>query len=616
MMDIEVPEIHPSQQDMELIDILWRQDVDLGARREVFDQGHRQKEHALQRRREQEEEKKQQRLREEQKALLDQLQLDEETGEYIPRPLTSALIPPATQSTANPLEVTQNVNFPEGDDSMSFDECMQLLAETFPLVEAMEDPSACLDSAVAPVPSSNTHSLMPSKQPALPQASLSPAPSIVDRRAPEMDQAWMELWSLPELQHCLNLQMEDPLETTAYLPTSSPEVQDENYTFYPLLNTINVGPTPVETCPPTFLNAFEEVFPDMVTPEPMMVNGNLGAKVFCEAFYPNPVLCAPEGGEAHVMEHNESSTLPELPKKPPLNPMDIHSHSPGDALGRCKQEPMAELPDSDSGISLNTSPHASSPEKSVYGDGSFGFSDSDMEELDFNPGSEESDYSEMFTLNFQPDEFQQSALMLSQTGPPDSQPDKKPKQHNAKPIEDGGQSDGPFTKDKQKRRSEARLSRDEQRARALRIPFTVDMIINLPVDDFNELMSKHQLNEAQLVLVRDIRRRGKNKVAAQNCRKRKMENIVGLEYELDSLTEEKELLQRERSQNGSSLRKMKHQLSTLYLQVFSMLRDEEGKPYSPSDYSLQQTTDGSVFLVPRTKKTHVKSKDHKLASAD
>ena len=92
---------------MELIDILWRQDVDLGARREVFDYSHRQKEHELQRRREQEEEKKQQRLREEEKALLAQLQLDEETGEYIPRPLPSALPPPAKQSTVTPLEATQ-----------------------------------------------------------------------------------------------------------------------------------------------------------------------------------------------------------------------------------------------------------------------------------------------------------------------------------------------------------------------------------------------------------------------------------------------------------------------------------------------------------------------------
>ncbi|XP_051762346.1 nuclear factor erythroid 2-related factor 2a isoform X4 [Ctenopharyngodon idella] len=90
MMEIELPKMHPSQQDMELIDILWRQDVDLGAGREVFDFSYRQKEVELRRQREQEEEKRQQHLREQEKALLAQLQLDEETGEFVPRSLPAS----------------------------------------------------------------------------------------------------------------------------------------------------------------------------------------------------------------------------------------------------------------------------------------------------------------------------------------------------------------------------------------------------------------------------------------------------------------------------------------------------------------------------------------------
>lgn len=408
--------------------------------------------------------------------------------------------------------------------------------------------------------------------------------------------------------------MEDTLETAPYVPTNSPEVQDPNYTFYPLPD---VGPNAVDTCPPGFMNTFEEVFPSMAAPDQlssMMVNTSFGAESFCSPFYPSPILNTKEsGGDQNGMEQNESSTFPELPKKPPFQPADIHSHSPGEVFVRCKQEPMAELPDSDSGLSLNTSQNVSSPEKSVYGDGSFGFSDSDTDEMDINPGSAESDYSEMFSLNFQPDDVEQSTLVMAHKGQPHQQQEKLPKHHQTKPAEETGQSDAPFTKDK-KKRSEVRLSRDQQRAKALQIPFTVDMIINLPVDDFTEMISKHQLNEPQLALVRDIRRRGKNKVAAQNCRKRKMENIVGLEYDLDSLKDEKERLLKEKRRNDGSLRKVKQQLSRLYLEVFSILRDEEGKPYSPSDYSLQQTTDGSVFLVPRVKKTLVKNKEHKPVS--
>ncbi|XP_071387965.1 nuclear factor erythroid 2-related factor 2a isoform X1 [Centroberyx affinis] len=601
---------------MELIDILWRQDIDLGARREVFDYSHRQKEHELQRQRELEEEKRLQLLREQEKALLAQLQLDEETGEYIPRPPPSAPL----QSAATPLEVTQNVNFTEEDgDAMSFDECLQLLAETFPLVEATESTSVCLDTAVVPAPSSS-HIMMSPEQPPLPQTPLSPAPLLPQRTSPDLEQAWMELLSLPELQQCLNMQMEDTLETTTYPLTNSPEVQDPNYSFYPLSNIPDVGANNVDLCPPEFINAFDDTFPNVAPPDDLsqmtakapQLNTNFGAESFCDIFYPNPILSPEESSGGQPGLEGNGST--EIPNKPPFKPVDIHSLSPADSFERCKQEVMAELPDSDSGISLNTSPIASSPEKSVYGDGSFGYSDSDMEETDLNPGSAESDYSEMFCLNFQPDDFQQSASLLGPIGQPQQQQEKKPKQHKTEPVEETGHDDAPFTKDK-KKRSEVRLSRDEQRAKALQIPFTVDMIINLPVDDFNELMSKHQLGEAQLALVRDIRRRGKNKVAAQNCRKRKMENIVGLEYDLDSLKEEKERLLREKSRNSSNLREMKQQLSSLYLEVFSTLRDEKGNPYSPSDYSLQQTTDGSIFLVPRIKKTHIKSKDNKHLSS-
>lgn len=82
-----------SLQDMDLIDILWRQDVDLGAGREVFDFSFRQKEVELRRQREQEEEKRQQRLQDQEKALLAQLQLDEETGEFVPRSLPAQTNP-------------------------------------------------------------------------------------------------------------------------------------------------------------------------------------------------------------------------------------------------------------------------------------------------------------------------------------------------------------------------------------------------------------------------------------------------------------------------------------------------------------------------------------------
>lgn len=71
-------------QDMNLIDILWRQDIDLGARREVFDFSQRQKEYELEKQKKLEKERQEQLQKEQEKTLLAQLQLDEETGEFVP----------------------------------------------------------------------------------------------------------------------------------------------------------------------------------------------------------------------------------------------------------------------------------------------------------------------------------------------------------------------------------------------------------------------------------------------------------------------------------------------------------------------------------------------------
>lgn len=86
---------------------------------------------------------------------------------------------------------------------------------------------------------------------------------------------------------------------------------------------------------------------------------------------------------------------------------------------------------------------------------------------------------------------------------------------------------------------ERSLSRDEKKAKDLQLPISVCEIINMPIDEFNECLSKYELNERQLTLVKDIRRRGKNKVAAQNCRKRKINQILGLQQEVDQLQSQK-----------------------------------------------------------------------------
>ncbi|XP_037715675.1 segmentation protein cap'n'collar isoform X4 [Drosophila subpulchrella] len=145
------------------------------------------------------------------------------------------------------------------------------------------------------------------------------------------------------------------------------------------------------------------------------------------------------------------------------------------------------------------------------------------------------------------------------------------------------------------------LTRDEKRARSLNIPISVQDIINLPMDEFNERLSKYDLSENQLSLIRDIRRRGKNKVAAQNCRKRKLDQILTLEDEVNAVVKRKTQLNQDRDHLESERKRISNKFAMLHRHVFQYLRDPEGNPCSPADYSLQQAADGSVYLLPREK---------------
>lgn len=91
-----------------------------------------------------------------------------------------------------------------------------------------------------------------------------------------------------------------------------------------------------------------------------------------------------------------------------------------------------------------------------------------------------------------------------------------------------------------------RLCRDQRIAQSMDIPFSVNEIIQTPMEEFNDLLTRHQLSEEQINLCRDIRRRGKNKIAAQNCRKRKLEQICVLETDLSDARTRKEELVKER----------------------------------------------------------------------
>ncbi|XP_028169410.1 segmentation protein cap'n'collar-like isoform X2 [Ostrinia furnacalis] len=170
-------------------------------------------------------------------------------------------------------------------------------------------------------------------------------------------------------------------------------------------------------------------------------------------------------------------------------------------------------------------------------------------------------------------------------------------------MSDGGSSaaSGHLTRDEKRAKALVQVKKNQCKASLLHagIPLEVHDIINLPMDEFNERLSKHDLSEAQLSLIRDIRRRGKNKVAAQNCRKRKLDQITSLADEVRTVRDRKQRTQRDHHQLTAERQRVKERFAALYRHVFQNLRDPEGRPLSSQQFSLQQAADGNVVLVPK-----------------
>ncbi|XP_057627040.1 nuclear factor erythroid 2-related factor 3 [Chionomys nivalis] len=258
---------------------------------------------------------------------------------------------------------------------------------------------------------------------------------------------------------------------------------------------------------------------------------------------------------------------------------------------------LFEDPDSDSGISLNSSYNTSitkSNSSHCMYDGAVGYS-SDLESLSHDLGAAggccpEHCHMDIRTMSgfYQDLECQQvfhDHTYHLQPGVPEPTSESLTRSKSQKIS---GCLD-----------SDRNLSRDEQRAKALHIPFSVDEIVHMPVDSFNTMLSRHYLSDLQVSLIRDIRRRGKNKVAAQNCRKRKLDIILNLEDDICNLQTQKEALKNEQNQCNKAIDIMKQKLHELYYDVFSRLIDDQGRPVNPNHYALQYNNDGTVLIVPK-----------------
>ncbi|KAM4545025.1 transcription regulator protein BACH1b [Odontesthes bonariensis] len=138
-------------------------------------------------------------------------------------------------------------------------------------------------------------------------------------------------------------------------------------------------------------------------------------------------------------------------------------------------------------------------------------------------------------------------------------------------------------------------SSTRERARQVQLPFPVEWIINLSRNDFQQLLKQHVFTREQLDFVHDMRRRSKNRLAAQRCRKRKLDCIYNLQCEINKLKTEREKLMMEKSQLSQLKSKTCHSVTALCQRVCNEANLQPDQLQVLAKYSTSDCPLSSVF---------------------
>ncbi|XP_061665453.1 endoplasmic reticulum membrane sensor NFE2L1b isoform X2 [Syngnathoides biaculeatus] len=565
-----------SKEDIDLIDILWRQDIDLGAGREVFNYSSRQKDAEedklcpAQENKDTNEDLQQESWRN--GVNLQTLRsVDIETGESIPQ---------------QPAEGSQT--------SLSLQECLRLLEATFPFGEDPQFPAPAVAPEVA--------------------AHGAEAPSTSQGLAPQLDleQQWQDIMAVMELQ-AMDMNNSDAgcgVDISRMLASDFGLVPP----VAPIHQDVSLHQASLASCsqefPPVFSSHLDSAsVVRSSSSNSSHVNATFGTTNLTGLFLPPLLNTTGANVTAMPIPVDPFGGLLEESMLDEISLLDLAME---EGFSHAQASQLRDELDSDSGLSLDSSRSPASPSSSETSsssssstsatfseEGAVGYSTATSDSEEGAVGGYQPEYSKLCRMSFQ-DNFhglpQLGGINHNHTynlplGSPFTEHPEIPKKQNPKNSKLPPPSSDLLDK---------HSSRDERRARAMKIPFSNEKIVNLPVEEFNELLAKHQLSEAQLALVRDIRRRGKNKMAAQNCRKRKLDTIINLEEGVHQLRRDKARLLKEKMEFLRSIRQMKQKMQSLCQEVFAQVRDEHGRPYPPSRYSLQYAADGSVLVVPRT----------------
>ena len=130
-------------------------------------------------------------------------------------------------------------------------------------------------------------------------------------------------------------------------------------------------------------------------------------------------------------------------------------------------------------------------------------------------------------------------------------------------------------------------------------PLTRDKLITMPVEEFNQLLEEAVLTEIEVAFMKEWRRRGKNKAAAQVARKRKREEVSELDEEVHMLRQQKVELEK----RYDRLRSLVESLKERSLAAEDMLFQKQSKvlmePVSRNTHRIHIMDDEKLLLIPR-----------------
>ncbi|XP_026102929.1 endoplasmic reticulum membrane sensor NFE2L1-like isoform X2 [Carassius auratus] len=523
--------------------------------------------------------------------------------------------------------------------SLSLQECLRLLEATFPFGEEPEFQTSGSTSQLR-APTEET----PSTSQGIPlQAPLSQSDTPLD-----LEQQWQDIMSIMELQDMevnstvVNVTMNnDPSNNNASSTDSATSFGLPRSTL--INQDVSLHQASLPSCSQDFPPLFNPELDSTMVQRPTLVrlsssnssniNSTFGATNLTGLFLPPPLNSTTNLTTTPVLPDPFSSLLEESM----LDEISLLDLAMEEGFSQDQASQLEDELDSDSGLSLDSSHSPASPSNSETScssaasssstsatfseEGAVGYStDSEAATVEAEEGAVggyQPEYSKLCRMSYQdPSQFHGIPQLESVNH---NHTYNLPLASSYSERSQMSTSSSKKGRDKQLQQTklqppqdfiDRQSSRDERRARAMDIPFSNEKIINLPVEEFNELLAKHHLNEDQLSLIRDIRRRGKNKMAAQNCRKRKLDTILKLEEGVQDLQREKAQLLKEKMEYCKCIRQTKQKVQSLSQELFAQLRDEEGRPYSASEYFLQYGTDG-VLLMPRNMTTEQSNKPDK-----